>query len=249
MSDLKLGVNIDHVATIRRARYGTEKNAEPDVLFFANESIRGGADSITAHLREDRRHIQDHDILLLREELDVPLNLEMANVAEIVDFAVKIKPKYVCLVPEKRHELTTEGGIDVVSQEEDLAKTINILKGAGVSVSLFVDPEIEQIKSAVNCGADMIELHTGTYANAIEGNEINIEIQRLVSASSVAHELGLQVNAGHGITTTNLERLFEIPFLAELNVGHHLVARALQFGLKDAVSGFKRLMRNYNKNS
>ena len=145
MSDLKLGVNIDHVATIRQARYGAEKNAEPNVLFFANESIRGGADSITAHLREDRRHIQDHDILILRKELDVPLNLEMANVPEIVDFAVEIKPEYVCLVPEKRHELTTEGGIDSVSQESELAKTINQLNGAGISVSLFVDPEIEYL--------------------------------------------------------------------------------------------------------
>ena len=247
MSDLKLGVNIDHVATIRQARYGAEKNAEPNVLFFAIESIRGGADSITAHLREDRRHIQDHDILILRKELDVPLNLEMANVPEIVDFAVEIKPEYVCLVPEKRHELTTEGGIDSVSQESELAKTINQLNGAGISVSLFVDPEIEQIRSAANCGADMVELHTGTYANATDGNEADIEIQRLVNSSLVAHELGLQVNAGHGITTSNLERIFEIPFLTELNVGHHLIARSLQFGLKDAVSNFKTLMQNYNK--
>ena len=247
MSDLNLGVNIDHVATIRQARYGAEKNAEPNVLFFAIESIRGGADSITAHLREDRRHIQDHDILILRKELDVPLNLEMANVPEIVDFAVEIKPEYVCLVPEKRHELTTEGGIDSVSQEAELAKTINQLNEAGISVSLFIDPEIDQIRSAANCGADMVELHTGTYANAIDGNEADIEIQRLVNSSLVAHELGLQVNAGHGITTSNLERIFEIPFLTELNVGHHLIARSLQFGLKDAVSNFKTLMQNYNK--
>ena len=246
MSDLKLGVNIDHVATIRQARYGSEKNAEPDVLFFANEAIRGGADSITAHLREDRRHIQDHDIVLLRQELEVPLNFEMANVREIIDFAVNIKPKYVCLVPEKRHELTTEGGIDAVSQEVELTETISELKEVGILVSLFIDPEIEQIRSAAKCGADMIELHTGTYANAINDIYVDSEIQRLVSSSEEAHELGVQVNAGHGITTSNLERLFKIPFLSELNVGHHLIARSLQFGLKDTVSKFKSLMQNYN---
>ena len=248
MSDLKLGVNIDHVATIREARYRLEKQAEPNVLFCANEAIRGGADSITAHLREDRRHIQDHDIVTLKENLNVPLNLEMANVQEIVDFAIEIKPKFICLVPEKRNELTTEGGINAVSHEKDLAKTIKRLKDEGIMVSLFIDPDLDQIRSSVNCGANMVELHTGTYANALNNEAMDIEIQRLVLASEMAHEEGLQVNAGHGITSANLEGLFEVPFLSELNVGHHLIARALEFGLRKTVSKFKEQMLKYANN-
>ena len=248
MSDLKLGVNIDHVATIRQARYRLEKQAEPDVLFCANEAIRGGADSITAHLREDRRHIQDHDIVTLKENLNVPLNLEMANVQEIVDFAIEIKPKFICLVPEKRIELTTEGGINAVLNEGDLTKTIRKLKDAGIMVSLFVDPDLDQIRSSVNCGANMVELHTGNYANAVNDEAIDIELQRLVLASEAAHAAGLQVNAGHGITASNLEGLFVVPFLSELNVGHHLIARAIQFGLRETVSKFKEKMLRYDNN-
>jgi pyridoxine 5-phosphate synthase len=248
MSDLKLGVNIDHVATIREARYRLEKQAEPNVLFCANEAIRGGADSITAHLREDRRHIQDHDIVTLKENLNVPLNLEMANVQEIVDFAIEIKPKFICLVPEKRNELTTEGGINAVSHEKDLAKTIKRLKDEGIMVSLFIDPDLDQIRSSVNCGANMVELHTGTYANALNNEAMDIEIQRLALASEMAHEEGLQVNAGHGLTSANLEGLFEVPFLSELNVGHHLIARALEFGLRKTVSKFKEQMLKYANN-
>ncbi|NCG28003.1 MAG: pyridoxine 5'-phosphate synthase [Verrucomicrobiales bacterium] len=248
MSDLKLGVNIDHVATIRQARYRLEKQAEPDVLFCANEAIRGGADSITAHLREDRRHIQDHDIVTLKENLNVPLNLEMANVQEIVDFAIEIKPKFICLVPEKRIELTTEGGINAVLNEGDLTKTIRKLKDAGIMVSLFVDPDLDQIRSSVNCGANMVELHTGNYANAVKDEAIDIELQRLVLASEAAHAEGLQVNAGHGITASNLEGLFVVPFLSELNVGHHLIARAIQFGLRETVSKFKEKMLRYDNN-
>ncbi|MDB4711171.1 pyridoxine 5'-phosphate synthase [Verrucomicrobiales bacterium] len=248
MSNLKLGVNIDHVATIRQARYRLEKQAEPDVLFCANEAIRGGADSITAHLREDRRHIQDHDIVTLKENLNVPLNLEMANVQEIVDFAIEIKPKFICLVPEKRIELTTEGGINAVLNEGDLTKTIRKLKDAGIMVSLFVDPDLDQIRSSVNCGANMVELHTGNYANAVNDEAIDIELQRLVLASEAAHAEGLQVNAGHGITASNLEGLFVVPFLSELNVGHHLIARAIQFGLRETVSKFKEKMLRYDNN-
>ena len=248
MSNLKLGVNIDHVATIRQARYRLEKQAEPDVLFCANEAIRGGADSITAHLREDRRHIQDHDIVTLKENLNVPLNLEMANVQEIVDFAIEIKPKFICLVPEKRIELTTEGGINAVLNEGDLTKTIRKLKDAGIMVSLFVDPDLDQIRSSVNCGANMVELHTGNYANAVKDEAIDIELQRLVLASEAAHAEGLQVNAGHGITASNLEGLFVVPFLSELNVGHHLIARAIQFGLRETVSKFKEKMLRYDNN-
>ena len=248
MSDLKLGVNIDHVATIREARYRLEKQAEPNVLFCANEAIRGGADSVTAHLREDRRHIQDHDIVTLKENLNVPLNLEMANVQEIVDFAIEIKPKFICLVPEKRNELTTEGGINAVSHEKDLAKTIKRLKDEGIMVSLFIDPDLDQIRSSVNCGANMVELHTGTYANALNNEAMDIEIQRLALASEMAHEEGLQVNAGHGLTSANLEGLFEVPFLSELNVGHHLIARALEFGLRKTVSKFKEQMLKYANN-
>ena len=248
MADLKLGVNIDHVATIRQARYGSNNNAEPDLLFFVNEAIRGGADSITAHLREDRRHIQDEDILLLRKNLNVPLNFEIANVKEIVDFAITIKPEFICLVPEKREELTTEGGINVICQEEDLTVSIKKLQEAGILISLFVDPDIDQVMCAAKCGADMVELHTGTYANTFDSFKINSEIQRLVRAAEVAHDEGLQVNAGHGITTTNLEALFIVPYLTELNVGHHLISRSLEMGLQEAVSRFKSQMLGYKNN-
>ena len=243
MSDLKLGVNIDHVATIRQARYRLETNAEPDVLFFANEAIMGGADSITAHLREDRRHIQDIDIITLKENLNVPLNLEMANIKEMVNFAIEIKPKFICLVPEKRKELTTEGGINVVSHEENLANTINKLKDAGIMVSLFIDPDINQIRSSVNCGADMVELHTGTYANAPNDESMNVEIQRLKLASSVAHDNGLQVNAGHGLTMDNTKAIAAINDMVELNIGHSIIARSLFVGLANATSEMKQLLQ------
>ena len=239
----RLGVNIDHVATLRNARGGSH----PNLILIAREAMNFGADSITIHLREDRRHIKDIDLKKL-SMTNIPINLEIACNYKMMNIAIKNNPKFVCLVPEKRKELTTEGGINVVSHEENLAKTIRRLKDAGIMVSLFIDPDINQIRSSVNCGADMVELHTGTYANAPNDESMNVEIQRLKLASSVAHDNGLQVNAGHGITTSNLESLFKIPYLSELNVGHHLIAKSLEIGLRDAVSQFKEKMSAYRNN-
>lgn len=245
---LKLGVNIDHVATLRQARYSTMQdthNTEPDLLEAAKTCMEAGADSITMHLREDRRHIQDADVVRVRENLNAPLNLEMGNTAEIVDIGISIRPDFVCLVPENRQEVTTEGGLDVVGNASELKDTIDRLQDNGTLVSLFIDPVPEQVAKSAELGAKMVELHTGAFANgAPEG--CPEELNRLIEAAKQAHEAGLQVNAGHGINLTNLPTLFQVPFLAELNVGHHLVSRAVFVGLKQSVADMLDLMSGYD---
>lgn len=234
---LRLGVNIDHVATLRQARYARTPlahNVEPSLLAAARECEAAGAHSITLHLREDRRHIQDADVALLRKELAIRLNLEMGNAPEIVDIAVATRADYACLVPEKREELTTEGGLDVLGHSDALHRTILRLNEAGTDVSLFIDPDPAQVEAAADVGAQMIELHTGHYAN-LTGQERKTELERLIQAGIMANSLGLQVNAGHGITTENLPMLLRIPHLEELNIGHHIVCRALFIGLRAAV--------------
>ncbi|RFC48392.1 MAG: pyridoxine 5-phosphate synthase [Verrucomicrobia bacterium] len=234
----KLGVNIDHVATLRQARYAPDPrvpNAEPLLLRAARECEAAGADSITVHLREDRRHIQDRDVYELREHLRIPLNLEMGNTPAILEIALQIRPDYVCLVPEHRREVTTEGGLDAVAHARDLAPTIRRLRDNGTLVSLFIDPLPDQVTAAARLGADMIELHTGAFANGCpEGCEN--ELQRLIQTAESAHQAGLKVNAGHGINMTNLPRLLTIPHLHELNVGHHLVSEAIFTGLRASVA-------------
>lgn len=246
---LKLGVNIDHVATLRQARYALLPdlpNAEPGLLAAAHEAEANGADSITVHLRQDRRHIQDRDVFELREHIHTLLNLEMGNTEEILQIALRVKPDFVCLVPENRREITTEGGLDVVAGGDSLQVTIDRLRGAGIRVSLFIDPETTQVRAAARTGAEMIELHTGAFANAevAGGRE---ELDRLKKAAVLAHESGLQVNAGHGINLVNLVRLMEVPHLAELNVGHHLVSRAIFGGLGAAVREMLAMMACYEK--
>lgn len=245
---LKLGVNIDHVATLRQARYSTMQdthNAEPNLFEAAKTCMEAGADSITMHLREDRRHIQDADVVRVRENLKAPLNLEMGNTAEIVEIGISIRPDFVCLVPENRQEVTTEGGLDVVGNATELKGTIDRLQENGTQVSLFIDPEPEQVAKSAELGAKMVELHTGAFANgAPEG--CPEELKRLIKAAEQAHEAGLQVNAGHGINLTNLPTLFQVPFLAELNVGHHLVSRAVFVGLKQSVADMLDLMSGYD---
>ncbi len=246
---LKLGVNIDHVATLRQARYATmleHPKAEPSVLEAALVCEAAGADSITVHLRADRRHIQDADMRALREAARTKLNLEMGNTAEIIAIALEVRPDFVCLVPENRREITTEGGLDVAGQAAELKETIAKLQGAGVAVSLFIDPEEAQVAAAAALRAEMVELHTGAFANAVidEAAE-RLELDRLVAAARQAQGLGLQVNAGHGIDTANLKKLFAVPHLAELNVGHHLVSRAVTVGLGEAVREFRSLMDAY----
>ena len=244
---LKLGVNIDHVATLRQARYApmlSSPNAEPSLSAAASEAEANGADSITIHLRLDRRHIQDCDVYELRDSIRTKLNLEMGNTAEIVRIALDVKPDFVCIVPENRREVTTEGGLNVVNADTSLLRTIDELRDNGIRVSLFVDPEIEQVRAAARSGAEMIELHTGAFANAaVEGGER--ELSQLIEAAKAGYGEGLQINAGHGITVSNLPNLLRAPHLSELNIGHHLVSRAVFIGLGRAVREMRQLMDAY----
>ena len=244
---LKLGVNIDHVATLRQARYATmldSPNAEPSPVSAALEAKAGGADSITLHVRGDRRHIQEEDAFAIREAVDLPLNFEMAAVPEMVDLARRLKPDYVCLVPENRAEVTTEGGLGVVGQEERLRDVAEALQEAGAKVSLFIDPEGPQVAAAAAVGAEMIELHTGCFANA-SGKEREAELSRLGDAARLGVEIGLGVNAGHGINYQNVKELFSVDGLIELNIGHSIVARAITVGLRQAVVEMRDLMAGY----
>ena len=248
MSGLRLGVNIDHMATLRQARYATmpdSKNAEPDPVAAAAICERAGALGIVAHLRSDRRHIQDRDIKRLRDNIMTKLNLEMGNTPEIVDVALQIVPDEVCLVPEKREEVTTEGGLDVLANRKELEPTINRLHIAGIRVSLFVDPTLEQIDAAGELGVEMVELHTGKLANAFSEKIEKQELENLQAAAKAASELKLQVNAGHGINYTNIALIHKIPHLTELNIGHSIVARAVFVGIEDAVREMLRAMENY----
>jgi len=248
MSELRLGVNIDHVATLRQARYATmpeSKNAEPEVIAAAAICERAGAKGIVAHLRSDRRHMQDRDIERLRQNVMTKLNLEMGNTPEIVDVALRIVPDEVCLVPEKREEITTEGGLDVVALRAELEPTIKRLQTAGIRVSLFVDPTLEQIDAAGELGVEMVELHTGKLANAFAEKIEQQELQNLQAAAQCAFELKLQVNAGHGINYENISLIHKIPHLTELNIGHSIVSRAMFVGIEDAVREMLLAMENY----
>ncbi len=248
MSGLRLGVNIDHIATLRQARYATmpdSKNAEPDPVAAAAMCERAGASGIVAHLRTDRRHIQDRDLDRLRQNIMTKLNLEMGNTPEIVDVALKIVPDEVCLVPEKREEVTTEGGLDVVANRKELEPTIKRLQVAGIRVSLFVDPTLEQIDAAHELAVEMVELHTGKLANAFSEKIEKQELENLQAAAKAAHELKLQVNAGHGINYTNIALIHKIPYLTELNIGHSIVSRALFVGIEDAIKELLGAMSDY----
>jgi pyridoxine 5-phosphate synthase len=248
MGRLRLGVNIDHVATLRQARYATmpeSKNAEPDPVIAASVCERAGAGGIVAHLRADRRHIQDRDIERLRQSIMTKLNLEMGNTPEIVDFALRIVPDEVCLVPEKREEVTTEGGLDVVTQHKELKTTIKRLQLAGIRVSLFIDPSLEQVDTAAELGVEMVELHTGRLANAFTEKIEKEELEKLRAAARAASESKLQVNAGHGINYKNIAVIHQIPNLTELNIGHSIVSRAVGVGLEAAVKEMLFAIKNY----
>ena len=248
MSGLRLGVNVDHIATLRQARYASmpdSKNAEPDPVAAAAMCERAGAKGIVAHLRSDRRHIQDRDIERLRANIMTKLNLEMSNTPEIVDAALKIVPDEVCLVPEKREEVTTEGGLDVVTNREVLEPTIKRLQTSGIRVSLFVDPTLEQIDAAHELGVEMVELHTGKLANAFSEKIEKQELENLQAAAKAASELKLQVNAGHGINYTNIALIHQISHLTELNIGHSIVSRAAFVGIENAVKELLAAMADY----
>jgi len=251
---LKLGVNIDHVATLRQARYPSVRTAsgkprpvsgaipEPDPVWAAVEVELAGAHGVTVHLREDRRHIQDRDVRLIRQVIHARLNLEMADVPEIVAFAEEVRPAEVCLVPEKRQEITTEGGLDVAGASKSLPRTVARLRRAGIAVSLFVDPDARQIRAAADAGSDFVELHTGPYATARGETEAAVEIKKLTQAAELAHKLGLHVNAGHGLNYQNTRGILMVPHLEMLNTGHSIIARALFVGLRQAVQEMLALM-------
>jgi pyridoxine 5-phosphate synthase len=241
---IHLGVNIDHVATLRQARYRTmlgAHNVEPSILQAALEAEAAGAHSITIHLRADRRHIVDADVHLLRREIGTLLNLEMGNTAEILQIALQVKPDFVCMVPENRE---TEGGLDVAGQREALRATVGQLEANGTRVSMFIDPDLDQVRASAEIGASMIELHTGTFANEL-GEKRAAEALRLKAAAELGHSLGLQINAGHGLTTKNLPELFIVPHLAELNIGHSIVARSVFVGLRVAIQEMLEVMKSY----
>ncbi len=237
---LLLGVNIDHVATIRQAR----KVEYPSVLKAARIAENAGADAITIHLREDRRHIQDDEVEALCKQVQTRVNLETAVTDEMLAFAIANQPADVCLVPEKREEVTTEGGLDVLTHFEAVKYACRHLKEAGIRVSLFVDPDDEQLDAAVACGAPVVELHTGTYANAGE-QHISEELRRIVSASEYGDSIGLQMNAGHGLHYQNVQAIAAIPQLVELNIGHSIVAHALFVGLDQAVREMNAILKSY----
>ena len=240
---IKLGVNIDHVATLRQARRGIE----PDLLQAAREAERGGADGITIHLREDRRHIQDADVRLLRKKIHVPMNLEMSLAPEIVRIALSVRPEKVCLVPEKRQELTTEGGLAVSREFNRVKKTVSALAKKGIEVSLFIAPVEKEIRAAKKSGAHYIELHTGEYAHASTAASKKRELARLKKAAVLAHSLGLGVNAGHGLDYQNTKPVCKIPYLDELNIGHSIVSYSVFKGLRQAVKDMKQLIRINSK--
>jgi pyridoxine 5-phosphate synthase len=236
------------VATLRQARYVTmpeSKNVEPDPIVAASICERAGAGGIVAHLRTDRRHIQDRDIERLRQNIMTKLNLEMGNTEEIVDVALRIVPDEVCLVPEKREEVTTEGGLDVLAQRKELEATIKRLQLAGIRVSLFIDPTLETVDAAAELGVEMVELHTGKLANAFTEKIQKEEMEKLRAAARAASESHLQVNAGHGINYKNIALIHQIPNLTELNIGHSIVSRAISVGLGAAVKEMLTAMANY----
>ena len=238
-SAIALGVNIDHVATLRQAR----RARYPDPLYAALQAEQAGADSITLHLREDRRHIQDRDVHLMRDALQTRMNLEMAVTEEMLAIAVGVKPQDCCLVPEKRQEVTTEGGLDVVGQGTRIAAAVRTLSAAGIRVSLFIDPDAAQIEAAARAAAPVIELHTGAYADA-EGAAQARELERLRAAARLGASRGLIVNAGHGLHYHNVEPVAAISEICELNIGHSIIARAIADGMARAVRDMKALMRN-----
>jgi pyridoxine 5-phosphate synthase len=234
----RLGVNIDHVATLRQARGGTD----PDPLTAAILVELAGADGLVVHLREDRRHIQDRDLTMLREIVRTKLDLEMAADDAMVKIALNVKPDLVTLVPERRQELTTEGGLDVANHRERIQKIVDLLRDGGIPTSVFIEPSLDQIKAAHKIGAAYVELHTGRYANAKRSKEEDEEFEAITQAAKLAYKLGLGVNAGHGLTYKNVKRLAKLPEIVEFNIGHSIIARSVMVGLVQAVREMKELV-------
>lgn len=239
MNPVLLGVNIDHVATLRQARL----TRYPDPIQAALIAEQSGADSITVHLREDRRHIQERDVYILKDVIETPLNLEMAASAEMIALAEKLKPDYCCVVPERRQELTTEGGLDVAGNVSGIRDACFRLSEAGIRVSLFIDPDPYQIEAAKLAGAEVVELHTGAYADVVNDEQKISEMKKLIDGVHSCSDLDIQVNAGHGLNYHNVQAIASIPQICELNIGHGIIARALFTGMETAVREMKQLLR------
>ena len=237
-----LGVNVDHVATLRQAR----REIEPDPLTAAELAIRGGADGITLHLREDRRHIQDRDLTNVRRKISIELNLEMAATKEMIEIALKVRPEMVTLVPEKRAELTTEGGLDLIKGRKKIKNAVDMIQGSGIPVSLFINPSIPDIEISKELGARMIEIHTGLYANA-KGRKKTEELNRVKRAVKKGLDLGLQVNAGHGLNFTNVKKIAAINGIRGLYIGHSIIANSVYIGIEKAVREMKKLIKESSK--
>jgi pyridoxine 5-phosphate synthase len=237
-----LGVNVDHVATVREAR----KETEPDPLIAAELAIRGGADGITVHLREDRRHINDRDLKAIRRMVSVELNLEMAATTEMINIALKVKPDMVTLVPEKRAELTTEGGLDLLKSKRKIKKAIDVIQNKGIPVSLFINPSVSDVEMSKKLGAQMVEIHTGLFANA-EGRKKTQELKRIKEAVKKGIDTGLHVNAGHGLNFRNVQRIAVIKGIRGLYIGHSIVANSIYLGMEKAVREMKRLIKESSK--
>ena len=238
MEYLRLGVNIDHVATVRNARGGIH----PSPVAAALLAQKAGADGITAHMREDRRHIRDDDITALKEAIDIPLNFEMAATEEMVAIALKLLPNAACIVPERREELTTEGGLAVAGQQARLSPLIQQLKGAGIRVSLFVDADEAELNAAAELGADIVELHTGRYCDSPAGSPRNQELERIAKGAQIAAAAGLEVHAGHGLSFETVQEIAALPEIVELNIGHFLIGAAIYTGLEDVILQMRQLM-------
>lgn len=238
MEYLRLGVNIDHVATVRNARGGIH----PSPVAAALLAQKAGADGITAHLREDRRHIRDDDITALKEAIDIPLNFEMAATKEMVAIALKLLPNAACIVPERREELTTEGGLAVAGQQARLSPLIQQLKGAGIRVSLFVDADEAELNAAAELGADIVELHTGQYCDSVAGSLRSQELERIAKGAQIAASAGLEVHAGHGLSFETVQEIAALPEIVELNIGHFLIGAAIYTGLEDVILQMRQLM-------
>jgi len=237
----RLGVNIDHIATLRQVRRTVPY---PDPVYSAFIAEQAGADQITVHLREDRRHIQDRDVKLLKETIQTRLNLEMANAQEMVKIALYLKPFSVTLVPERRQEITTEGGLDVVSHQDSLKRTVNMLKDAGIRACLFIDPDLDQLRASHKVGAEAIELHTGRYCEAKTSEEEDREFQAILSQAKAGKKLGLAIHAGHGLNYHNIKRLLQIEEIEEYNIGHSIIAKAIFVGLAQAVREMVEIIRH-----
>ncbi|MDR1924118.1 MAG: pyridoxine 5'-phosphate synthase [Planctomycetaceae bacterium] len=239
---IELGVNIDHIATLRQAR----RTVEPDPVWGAVLAELGGADGITVHLREDRRHINDRDVKLLRETVRCKLNLEMAAVDEIAKIALNIKPDQATLVPERREEITTEGGLNITNQKDKIKNIVQQLQNNGISVSLFLDPDLTQIEAGIQTGCEAIEIHTGSYALTKNKIDEDNEIKRIIKASRLITNAGLRLHAGHGLNYHNVVRIANIPKMKELNIGHSIIARSIMVGIKEAVNEMKKIINPQN---